>query len=91
MNNYQLEQINDDRIFDNMLEHDLPRTVADRIYKYKTKMLKKRMNSFEQDCERILKSRMQQATPNEMSDYCKPSLSTEEIADMNSRFDFKFT
>jgi len=93
MNNYQLEQINDDRIFDNMLEHDLPRTVADRIYKYKTKLLKKKMNYFEQDCQRILKNQLQNSTPNDMTDFwkCKPSLSTEEIDDINSRFDFSFT
>ena len=58
MNNCQLEQIDDDRILDNMLEHNLPRTVTDRIYKYKTKLIKKKMNLFEQDCERILKNRL---------------------------------
>ena len=94
MNNYQLEQIDDDRILDNMLEHNLPRAVADRIYKYKNKMLKKKMNSFERDCEQILKSRMQNSTKIDMNDFwnCKPSLSDEEIDDMNSRFAFiKFT
>ena len=49
------------------------------------------MNSFEKDCEQILKNRLQNSTPNDMTDYCKPSLSTEEIDDINKRFDFSFT